>query len=58
MINLELPQIIVIALQILGVMVATINHEKPQPAYNAYARLIAGCIYMAILYYGGFFAMK
>lgn len=54
-IHLGWPQIIYIALSVLGLVDCTINHGKPRLPYNAWSMLSATIIYTLLLWWGGFF---
>jgi hypothetical protein len=53
---LGLPQIIYLAITILGLGYQIANHGKPRSNENAIAALIATAISLALLYWGGFFS--
>lgn len=49
------PQIIYIALSLLGVGVVTAKHGQPRGNYSIFTTLFAEAIMVALLYWGGFF---
>ena len=52
--NQETPQLIIVALFILNLIAATLNHEK-SIKINAYVTFISTCLHATILIWGGFF---
>lgn len=54
-INLGIPQIIWLAMVVIGLIDETIKHGKPHAPHNAYTFAISAVISFLLLYWGGFF---
>lgn len=54
--KLGLAQVIVIAIYVVNMIIASTHHGEQQPPYNAWATLAGTVFGIAILYWGGFFS--
>jgi hypothetical protein len=53
--TLHWPQIVLLALQFVGLGVGLSLHGKPQKPYNFYTTVFAAGVTNTILYFGGFY---
>ena len=54
-INIGIPQIIWLVMEVIGLIVEIVEHGKPREPHNAYTFATSVVISFLLLYWGGFF---